>query len=638
MLRCIFYLLFCLPLSLTAQLWPGNLGLPIVNIDFGTGRGQALAAGETPLGFTGGCPGTGKYSIEHFLFGCATGGWNQLIGDHTGDYEGNYMLVNAANSPGTILVRTVDGLCGNTTYQLSAFIAGIMNNLVCNGIPALPNLKLSLESVSGTVLASTTTGEMQLSFDKIWKEYGVFYTMGPVPEPLVIRISSTTTGPCGIAFIMDDITLKAAGGDINVTLNGANTTEIDLCKGYSSPVVLDATYAGYADPVLQWQRSIDSGKTWQNIPGAAAARYSVPQRDDSAILFHLGIAERVNAGNQNCTIYSQVISTNVHALPNHIPLQQVLGCLGKPLELRPSPDFSTYQWTDPGGQQSNNTLLVIPSLQNADAGLYTVLLTGSFGCSVTDSFQVNIFPGTSVSTTSEYNICEGTVVNLAATGDGTFLWTPATSLSNAGIGNPVTTPKDSILYKVVLTNIYGCRDSAYVKINVFKNAEADAGPDKTILLGDTVLLNGSVKGTAVNYYWSPSATISNTSTLVTPAYSFTETSYTLNAVSTKGCGNASSVVTVKVYKDIFIPTAFSPNADGTNDVYYPPRINSFQLISFTIFNRLGVKAFHTTNNNIGWDGTINGNPQDAGTYVYYMVMKSPAGKLINRKGSIVLLK
>jgi gliding motility-associated-like protein len=93
-----------------------------------------------------------------------------------------------------------------------------------------------------------------------------------------------------------------------------------------------------------------------------------------------------------------------------------------------------------------------------------------------------------------------------------------------------------------------------------------------------------------------------------------------------------------VFKDIFMPNAFSPNGDGINDVYHASPLSGYQLISCTIFNRWGVKVFHTTNANIAWDGTINGNPQDAGPYVYYLQMKSPAGKRINRKGSIILIK
>jgi gliding motility-associated-like protein len=638
-LRHIFFLFFSFPLLLSAQLWNGNLGLPIVNIDFGSGQGQALPSNETSFSYSSGCPAPGTYSIEHFLFGCATGTWIQLTGDHTRNHDGNYMLVNAANSPGTVIEKTITDLCGNTTYQLSAFISSALNALACEGNPVLPNLTLSMETASGTVLASSITGDIPVTDSKQWVEYGVYYTMPEIPVPLVIKITSTTSGSCGSVFILDDITLKAAGPDIAVKVNGADIAEVDVCKGYTTPLVFEGTYsAGFTDPAVQWQNSVDSGRTWNNIPGAATASYNMPHRDDSLILYHFGVSERSNAGNINCIIYSNSIWTNVHRLPNHIPLQQILGCLDKPLQLVPSPDFSTYQWSGPNGFQSDNALVSIPNLQNSDAGLYIVLLTANFGCSVKDSFQVNTFPGTTVSTKTEYNICEGVSVRLSASGDGTYLWSPDTGLSDASIPNPVVTPADSIQYKVVLTNTYGCRDSAYITINVFKNAAADAGPDKTILLGDTVLLNGSVKGTDVNYYWSPSGSISNVVALKPAVFPSMETTYTLNAISTKGCGNTKSDVTIKVYKDIFMPNAFSPNGDGINDIYYPLTINSYQLVSFIIFNRSGGKIFQTTNAAAGWDGSINGNPQDAGAYVYYLEMKNAAGKRINRKGNIILIR
>jgi gliding motility-associated-like protein len=633
------FLLLYLPLPLFSQLWPGNLGLPIVNIDFGTGHGELPAGVESSFTTSSGCPAPGNYSIEHFLFGCATGTWVQLVGDHTRNHDGNYMLVNAASSPGTVIVKTADGLCANTTYQLSVFASSALNNLACDGKPTLPNLTLSIETVDGNILASSTTGDLPVTESKAWVEYGVYYTTPAAAIPLVLRVTSNTTGPCGSVFILDDITLRAAGGDINVTVNGIDTSDIDVCKGYSIPIKLAGTYsADFIDPVFQWQQSVDNGNTWINIPGANNTIYNVAHRDDSVIVYHLGISERSNAGNPNCIIFSNNIVTTVHPLPNHIPLQQVLGCLNKPFELRPSPDFATYHWTAPNGSQSDNGLYAIPNLQYSDSGLYAVVLTAGFGCFVIDSFQVNIFPGTTISTTTEYNVCEGTPVHLSATGEGTFLWEPGINLSDASIANPVAIPKDSIEYKVVLTNTYGCRDSAYVRINIFRNAEANAGDDKTILLGDTILLNGKVKGTAINYYWSGADAISNTTDLKPAVFPAVESNYTLHAVSAKGCGNASSTVNIKVKKDIFMPGAFTPNADGINDIYYPSTISNYQFISFTIFNRWGLKVFSSKSAAMGWNGTINGNPQETGTYVYYLEMINTAGKKINRKGYILLLK
>lgn len=563
----------------------------------------------------------------------------QMVGDHTGDHDGNYMLVNAAGKPGAVFQRTIDGLCGGTIYQLSAFISTALNALACSGRPELPNLTITIENTSGDVLASTNTGDIPVADGKTFKEYGTYYTMPAVPVPLVIKISSNGTAACGNAFLVDDITLKAAGPAVQVKVNGADNTDVNVCVGNVTSIRMQAIVgAGFSDAALQWQQSIDTGKTWIDIAGANGAAYTVPDREKDLILYQLVVAERSNAGNLNCSVVSSAIRTNVYPMPEHTSLQQVLACLGKPFSLVPSPEFSDYLWKGPNGFQSTDPLLSIPNISAVNAGLYTVRLTGYADCTVTDSFQVSIYPGTTVTATPEYNVCEGTRVTLEASGDGSFVWSPATGLSDTSIARPVVIAKDSTRYQVILTNSYGCKDTALIKLNVYKNALADAGPDKTILAGDTVRLNGLVSGTDINYFWTPVVAISSNSDASPAVFPAEETTYTLRVNSNLGCGSSSDQVTVKVYKDIFAPNAFTPNSDGLNDVYYPPVISSYQLLSFGIYNRNGIRVFFTKNAGEGWDGTIKGNPQDTGTYVYYVSLKSPAGKTINRKGTIVLLK
>ena len=624
----------------SAQLCTGNLGSPIRNSTFGAGASQPLPPGATSYTYSHGCPSPGNYSIEHFLFGCAANTWVTLTGDHTHDPNGNYMLVNGATAPANVLIDTVTGLCSNTTYQFSAWLANCMKSNACSGSPVLPNFTFSIETVTGTVLASSVTPDLPITGFKDWVEYGVCYTTPSAPPgTLVLRIKCNTGGPCGSSFVMDDVTFRAGGPSINVTVNGANTLVLDLCMGYTNTYILNGTYSsGFTDPVLQWQRSLDTGRVWSDIAGATTAAYIMPQRNDSVILYRLSIAERTNAGNASCTINSAQIWTNVHPLPNHTSLQQVLGCLNKDLTLSAPEYFLGYQWAGPNGFQSNLRQPVINNLQSADAGLYTVSLTADFGCSVTDSFQLNVFPGTTISTNTLYDICEGTSVNLSATGDGTYEWTPSLGLSNALIANPVASPRDSTEYKVVLTNTYGCKDSALVVINVYKKVVADAGPDKVILTGDTALLAGLVSGTGVNYFWSPDNTLSSVTSLQPNVFPLVQTIYTLHAVSTVGCGNASDDVTVRVYNDVLMPNAFTPNKDGINDIFHVLALDNYELSSFNIYTRWGQRIFSTTNATIGWDGTVKGLPQATGLYVYYLEMKSKAGKKITRKGTVLLIR
>ena len=78
-----------------------------------------------------------------------------------------------------------------------------------------------------------------------------------------------------------------------------------------------------------------------------------------------------------------------------------------------------------------------------------------------------------------------------------------------------------------------------------------------------------------------------------------------------------------------------PGCYSIENVFKP---DSYQLISFGIYNRYGVKVFSTTNAGTGWDGNFHGEPQATGTYVYYLEMKHASGKKITRKGSSLLLR
>ena len=90
---------------------------------------------------------------------------------------------------------------------------------------------------------------------------------------------------------------------------------------------------------------------------------------------------------------------------------------------------------------------------------------------------------------------------------------------------------------------------------------------------------------------------------------------------------------------IAIPTAFTPNGDGLNDYLYPTNAYKTKDLKFVVYNRGGQKIFETNNWQIKWDGTFKGNPQDPGTYVWYLVYTdSETGQKFEQKGSTVLLR
>ena len=116
--------------------------------------------------------------------------------------------------------------------------------------------------------------------------------------------------------------------------------------------------------------------------------------------------------------------------------------------------------------------------------------------------------------------------------------------------------------------------------------------------------------------------------------------YVATATSPETCEGSDTIV-VLVYRtkpDIFIPTAFTPNDDGLNDIIKPVIVGIKKLNYFSIYNRWGQLVFTTTSADNGWDGKVNGNKQDPSGYVFMAEGIDYLGKIIFKKGSFVLIR
>lgn len=638
---CVFTIFLCIQsIYASAQLCTGTKGDPIVNITFGVGHAP-LPDNTTTYEYARGCPSKGQYTINNFLFGCG-GNWVQMTGDHTLNYNGNYMMVDAENTSGIVHLDTASGLCPNITYEYAAFITNVMQApLTCGGHAVLPNLTFRIEKLDGTLLKSYNTGDIPITNGKSWKQYGVTFTNPAGNDAVILKLVANAASGCGNAFALDDITFRQCSPiSVNVTIDGSKGPA-NVCANYTDPFIMKGTFsAGLIDPVIVWQNSLDSGLTWNDIPGENTTTYHVPHRTSGTILYRMEVAERGNINSLYCRVPSNVIFTEIHPVPANQAPQNVLGCFTQDL-LMPAadPKALSVRWTAPDGDTSNDFALAIPNLKQSDTGMYKLQENFYFGCVRLDTFYVSAYPGIRISVAPTHTLCEGKSEILSATSSvpGTFKWMPPDGLSNDAVANPVASPQSFTNYKVTVTNSYGCKDSAFVPISVYKNPVAKAGPDKIILAGDTATINASVSGTDVNYYWSPSLYMDNSRSLTPVVNPPKEINYTLNAVSTVGCGVATDDVKISVYKDIFIPNAFTPNGDGINDMFRVLPFENYKIIKFGIYNRWGKLMFETDDAHNGWNGTFGGEPAPAGVYVYYIEMQNRQKK-IKKKGTIVLLR
>jgi gliding motility-associated-like protein len=89
--------------------------------------------------------------------------------------------------------------------------------------------------------------------------------------------------------------------------------------------------------------------------------------------------------------------------------------------------------------------------------------------------------------------------------------------------------------------------------------------------------------------------------------------------------------------EIFIPNAFTPNGDQSNDLMVV-RGNTIRELLFRIYDRWGEKVFETTVPGEGWDGTYKGKKANPAVYVYYVEATCFGNEKFFKKGNITLIR
>lgn len=609
-----------------AQVCSGSLGDAVVNITFGTGVGigSPLSTNTTTYTFANAdCPIDGSYTIINNTTNCFGGTWHSLLEDHTpNDVNGYMMLVNASLTPRDFYLDTVVGLCANTTYEFSAWVVNVLKNTSCLPNPARPKLVFNIETVTGTVLGTFTTADILENASPQWQQYGLFFTTPNNTNNIVLRITNNAPGGCGNDIALDDITFKPCGPKVTTSVLNTNQTNIVVCVGSTSLVTLSALVSsGYTNPTLQWQLSIDNGITWTSIAGATTATFNFINTVVGIYQYRLLVAEAGNIGNTNCRIASNITTVTISDLPVVVAATNSPVCEGAMLNLSAN-GATTYSWTGPNSFTSTQQN---PSFKTtlSSPGIYTVRGFNAFNCSNTATVPVLILPKPTVAISPNIaTICNADSVLLTASGGTSYLWTPTTGLTNSSSAITYAKPTTTTTYSVTITDANTCVDSTNVKISVAQKPTAFAGDDVVLIKGQTAELNGFVDVANVSFYWTPSDFL-NSSTRLNPTTSAKNNiEYYLNAFSTVGCGVAVDTVLVKVYNDLYIPNAFTPNSDGKNDQWVIAALGAYPQAKTIIYNRYGEVVFEAQSAYQYWNGTYKGKPIAMGVYTYVIDLRN----------------
>ncbi len=191
----------------------------------------------------------------------------------------------------------------------------------------------------------------------------------------------------------------------------------------------------------------------------------------------------------------------------------------------------TYSWSFGGGTNATATGL--------SAGAYTVTVTDANGCTAINSVTVISSGSVTAIAGADQSICYGDNTTLSASGGSVYQWSPASSLSDPNIANPIANPLATTTYTVSVSNGTSCFDTDNVTITVHPQVIPDAGPDQAICIGQGVAIMNATGG--ASYAWSPSTGLTNTNTSNPSASPQTNTTYTVTVSDIYGCSKTDDI-------------------------------------------------------------------------------------------------
>jgi gliding motility-associated-like protein len=231
-------------------------------------------------------------------------------------------------------------------------------------------------------------------------------------------------------------------------------------------------------------------------------------------------------------------------------------------------------------------------------------------------------------------ICFGQSANLSILYDTTG-YTSSWTLDQLAVPDPADVTIAGI-YQLVVQNSSGCSDTVLVDLAIQPPVIANAGNDDNAEYNAPYHLSGSGGGL---YQWSP-ANVLNSPFIANPVAILThDETFVLMVTDEIGCFDLDTVK-LRVLKGptFYVPTAFTPNGDGLNDIFRPTSVGILELDYFRVFNRYGELVFETHDIGKGWDGNYKGVKQNIGNYVWTIKGTDRTKKLKTMKGNVVLIR
>ncbi len=457
---------------------------------------------------------------------------------------------------------------------------------------------------------------------------------------------------------------------------------LKACFYDANPVTGSATMLGTV--FINPSNSPDSCISYTQLikQSTSGTIYVVVNDDGTAIPVVLpntgGILEKNYSNNVNSQLYEQ---PKLYVVPADTTIFR-----NEPLSIT----FSTPMiaptdpvWQAGAGYSLDCTNCSSPTITAHDSSIVNMQVTSRYGCKVTASGKVNIFPPdmtveilgtkciTNDSTQVSFRLCmnnryksvfEKIPVSFydgSSSGKQLYpvFYTPSVFPDSCGVfTHTIATPASPKLAAVVNDKGTGSSPSkAYNETDYANNQNVQPfipfsvsfSPSEIEINrpGTTVLNPVVIGGTPTNYKWQWAETLSCYDCATPTATTTSTTHYQVKVKNENSCTDT-AVMTIKTFTNtvINIPNAFTPDGNGQNDIFYVIGTNDIKAVkNLSVFNRWGQRVFMANNTpandkQYGWNGTINGTPAASGAYVYTITVEFTKGNTETYKGSLMLIR
>ena len=306
---------------------------------------------------------------------------------------------------------------------------------------------------------------------------------------------------------------------------------------------------------------------------------------------------------------------------------------------------------------SNEVTLTLSQPIYSTGSFTLTLQNGTDGNTLLDECSMQTPPGSTISFTTGdtvnanftynklYGCGQDTIKFFHQGGNGlTWQWDLDDNNTSSQQNPRVIYPLLGLKYVELIVSNGVCSDSSFQQIMLDNFMKADFTAPADLCPNEPVQFTSTAQGNIKQHSWTFGD--GGTSALASPTHIYSgqvsSVPYNVRYTVTDSLGCTSSVQKpFKVYSSCFlaVPNAFTPNRDGKNDFLYPLNAVKAEKLNFKIYNRWGQMVFHTTNWKNGWDGMINGSPQPAGVYIWFLTYVDRDTKEAREmKGTAVLIR